>query len=237
MRERDGSSPSTQHGVHDGRSGGEGGIRTHGAFAHRFSRAAPSTTRTPLRRQRIPSGHGLGPRRKSGSGARGRCPEGRARAVADLGRFALHDPGHDLEAARQCLAAWSVERPNLPRRVAASGIAKTRPSTFDSSKAPTHMAHGSMAVKTTMPRQIAAAEASRGLAHHHHHGMGSWVAVDHDLASAARDHRFVEHRDGAVGRFTRPRPPRGPRLTLRSCTARNSRADRTSGATLAETDR
>ena len=29
--------------------GGEGGIRTHGAFAHRFSRAAPSTTRTPLR--------------------------------------------------------------------------------------------------------------------------------------------------------------------------------------------
>ena len=28
--------------------GGEGGIRTHGAFAHRFSRAAPSTTRTPL---------------------------------------------------------------------------------------------------------------------------------------------------------------------------------------------
>ena len=32
-------------------SGGEGGIRTHGAFAHRFSRAAPSTTRTPLRRR------------------------------------------------------------------------------------------------------------------------------------------------------------------------------------------
>src|SRR4029079_9521011 len=29
--------------------GGEGGIRTRGAFAHRFSRAAPSTTRTPLR--------------------------------------------------------------------------------------------------------------------------------------------------------------------------------------------
>ncbi len=31
------------------RAGGEGGIRTRGAFAHRFSRAAPSTTRTPLR--------------------------------------------------------------------------------------------------------------------------------------------------------------------------------------------
>src|SRR5207249_1116722 len=30
-------------------SGGEGGIRTHEAFAYRFSRAAPSTTRTPLR--------------------------------------------------------------------------------------------------------------------------------------------------------------------------------------------
>src|SRR5256712_13442576 len=29
--------------------GGEGGIRTHEAFAYRFSRAAPSTTRTPLR--------------------------------------------------------------------------------------------------------------------------------------------------------------------------------------------
>src|SRR5256714_3930656 len=35
----------------DGRRGGEGGIRTRGAFAHRFSRAAPSTTRTPLRRR------------------------------------------------------------------------------------------------------------------------------------------------------------------------------------------
>src|SRR5258707_545720 len=32
------------------RAGGEGGIRTHAAFADRFSRAAPSTTRTPLRR-------------------------------------------------------------------------------------------------------------------------------------------------------------------------------------------
>src|SRR6188474_1315357 len=32
-----------------GGCGGEGGIRTRGAFAHRFSRAAPSTTRTPLR--------------------------------------------------------------------------------------------------------------------------------------------------------------------------------------------
>src|SRR5258705_3560653 len=32
-----------------GVGGGEGGIRTRGAFAHRFSRAAPSTTRTPLR--------------------------------------------------------------------------------------------------------------------------------------------------------------------------------------------
>jgi hypothetical protein len=37
-------------GLFDGRvCGGEGGIRTRGAFAHRFSRAAPSTTRTPLR--------------------------------------------------------------------------------------------------------------------------------------------------------------------------------------------
>ena len=32
-------------------AGGEGGIRTRGAFAHRFSRAAPSTTRTPLREE------------------------------------------------------------------------------------------------------------------------------------------------------------------------------------------
>src|SRR5205807_4501293 len=32
-------------------SSGEGGIRTHEAFAYRFSRAAPSTTRTPLRTQ------------------------------------------------------------------------------------------------------------------------------------------------------------------------------------------
>src|SRR6185503_9921058 len=36
-------------------AGGEGGIRTHGAFAHRFSRAAPSTTRTPLRARGYPS--------------------------------------------------------------------------------------------------------------------------------------------------------------------------------------
>ena len=34
-----------------GWTGGEGGIRTREAFAYRFSRAAPSTTRTPLRSQ------------------------------------------------------------------------------------------------------------------------------------------------------------------------------------------
>jgi hypothetical protein len=50
--------PTTRAGRIRGVSaGGEGGIRTHGAFAHRFSRAAPSTTRTPLRGggyQRVP---------------------------------------------------------------------------------------------------------------------------------------------------------------------------------------
>ena len=49
VRER-GAQALTHPGSSDRRaSGGEGGIRTRGAFAHRFSRAAPSTTRTPLR--------------------------------------------------------------------------------------------------------------------------------------------------------------------------------------------
>ena len=54
-------------------AGGEGGIRTRGAFAHRFSRAAPSTTRTPLR----PRGYQtpLGPTR---SGRSVRRSDGRA---------------------------------------------------------------------------------------------------------------------------------------------------------------
>src|SRR4029077_19967657 len=48
-RER-GAQATTQPGaVRSVSAGGEGGIRTRGAFAHRFSRAAPSTTRTPLR--------------------------------------------------------------------------------------------------------------------------------------------------------------------------------------------
>jgi hypothetical protein len=57
-------------------SGGEGGIRTRGAFAHRFSRAAPSTTRTPLRRrgyQRSPIGPATrdrGQRARTGANSR-----------------------------------------------------------------------------------------------------------------------------------------------------------------------
>ena len=47
-RER-GPEATTRPGASGGERGGEGGIRTRGAFAHRFSRAAPSTTRTPLR--------------------------------------------------------------------------------------------------------------------------------------------------------------------------------------------
>jgi hypothetical protein len=57
---REGAQPATRgSSVHETRSGGEGGIRTLGALAHRFSRAAPSTTRTPLRRggyQRVGNG-------------------------------------------------------------------------------------------------------------------------------------------------------------------------------------
>src|SRR6185295_7509955 len=47
------TSPAVNYGSDDVRRrqsiSGEGGIRTREAFAYRFSRAAPSTTRTPLR--------------------------------------------------------------------------------------------------------------------------------------------------------------------------------------------
>src|SRR5262245_634541 len=56
----EGAEPATPGSpVHGAPGGGEGGIRTHGAFAHRFSRAAPSTTRTPLRARGYQAGSRL----------------------------------------------------------------------------------------------------------------------------------------------------------------------------------
>src|SRR6478609_8207374 len=59
--------------------GGEGGIRTRGAFAHRFSRAAPSTTRTPLR--------GRGYQTTPGRPSEGRGETARDRAGASAVSF------------------------------------------------------------------------------------------------------------------------------------------------------
>jgi hypothetical protein len=53
--------------IRQGLIGGEGGIRTRGGSTpHRFSRAAPSTTRTPLRRGSIPPVLGAAGRRTVG---------------------------------------------------------------------------------------------------------------------------------------------------------------------------
>src|ERR1039457_1348200 len=55
------------------RLGGEGGIRTHGGYKpHRFSRAAPSTTRTPLR-ERV-YGEAQDPERRPGTEAAAPVP-------------------------------------------------------------------------------------------------------------------------------------------------------------------
>src|SRR4029453_18851809 len=76
-------------------AGGEGGIRTRGAFAHRFSRAAPSTTRTPLRGR----GYQTGPWDRSGAGAWDPSA-GRERLGQPL-RLVAPDAADDLDPARQ----------------------------------------------------------------------------------------------------------------------------------------
>src|SRR3712207_4771478 len=61
---------TTNH-VEGERAGGEGGIRTHGGSSpHRFSRAAPSTTRTPLRRGVYQAGIAHGHRAASPAASR-----------------------------------------------------------------------------------------------------------------------------------------------------------------------
>jgi hypothetical protein len=67
--------------------GGEGGIRTRGAFAHRFSRAAPSTTRTPLRGRGYQTGP-AGPVRRDATA----CRDG-SRYVRWRPRASLTHPG------------------------------------------------------------------------------------------------------------------------------------------------
>src|SRR5829696_408886 len=65
--------------------GGEGGIRTHGGSSpHRFSRAAPSTTRTPL--QLVKYTNAVSP-----DGARSTC--GQQNRPADTGRHVRGTPG------------------------------------------------------------------------------------------------------------------------------------------------
>jgi hypothetical protein len=65
--------------------GGEGGIRTHGGSSpHRFSRAAPSTTRTPLQLEKYTN-------EVSPDGARLTC--GQQNRPADTGRRVRGTPG------------------------------------------------------------------------------------------------------------------------------------------------
>ena len=101
-------------------SGGEGGIRTRGAFAHRFSRAAPSTTRTPLR------GRGYQTTRRDRSAA------ARQATGVDLEEglgLVAADAADDLDPSpeqRRCWASWmtvpaapsgcSAARRRAPRR-------------------------------------------------------------------------------------------------------------------------
>src|ERR1043165_8694888 len=73
--------------------GGEGGIRTHAAFADRFSRAAPSTTRTPLRRGGYQRTCGPPGRRPKGDLARSGGVE-----LLDL---VAADPADDTDSATQ----------------------------------------------------------------------------------------------------------------------------------------
>ena len=106
-------------------SGGEGGIRTHGAFAHRFSRAAPSTTRTPLRGrgyQRV----GLG--RQAPGGGVGRRWRGSAVELRpQLGGVVRRMPRHDLQPPR---------RARVPRPAGGRSRRRRRPGRAGRTRAP-----------------------------------------------------------------------------------------------------
>ena len=135
-------------------SGGEGGIRTHAAFADRFSRAAPSTTRTPLRArgyQRRPRpAHGVPER----GGSRPRpwpaiSSSASPRRMPDTTSSAATEPRVPRPAGAPCRRrrrpGWARRR-RAPRR-------RTRASR------PTHIGHGSRVVKIVTSASDARARA------------------------------------------------------------------------------
>jgi hypothetical protein len=98
--------------------GGEGGIRTRGAFAHRFSRAAPSTTRTPLRGGGYQT---VGPTRPGGPSGRAPQPTGAVGAVAKSARASSRRiPLTTLmrRLSESCCASWMTV-PAAPLRSSA----------------------------------------------------------------------------------------------------------------------
>ena len=101
--------------------GGEGGIRTRGAFAHRFSRAAPSTTRTPLRgrgyQTRVEPGPE--PRRR-----RTRQATGAATRREERVGLVATDAADDLDAAAAATSCWAswMTVPAAPLRSFGEGV-------------------------------------------------------------------------------------------------------------------
>src|SRR4029079_18781505 len=106
---RDESRPAVSPAGHPMSPGGEGGIRTRGAFAHRFSRAAPSTTRTPLRGRGYQTGLGRPGSGPSPLGSVSR--EGRE----ELFGFVSADAADDLDPTRQRWVLRKLDdRPGRP---------------------------------------------------------------------------------------------------------------------------
>ena len=144
------------------RSGGEGGIRTHGALAHRFSRAAPSTTRTPLRAREYQSGDA--DRGRTGERGRrsrrerrdwlspGRAPSAAASPLAAAARAS----SSSASSQRMPLTTLSLraeprvlgELENVPAAPSTRfEAAKTSASTSLARSAPTHIGQGSRVTK------------------------------------------------------------------------------------------
>ena len=193
--------------------GGEGGIRTRGAFAHRFSRAAPSTTRTPLRGRgyQTPGRARPTPRPGETRQATGAADADANSAWASSRRMPLTT----LMRRRQGIVLGELDDGPGGARCDRSARANTSASTSLSRRAPTHIAQGSRVAKIVASAQAVCAQLAGGLAEGADHRVGRRVVAppgpDHGPARPSPRRRRRRPRWAARRGSAPARPRRAPR--------------------------
>src|SRR5436190_326914 len=172
-------------------SGGEGGIRTRGAFAHRFSRAAPSTTRTPLR------GRGYQTRPRQPGRRRSTRGEWREQRLG----FVAPDAADDLDPPRQTGMLSELDDGSRGAIVPVRDGEHERLDIALEERADAHRARllGGEDGRVGEPD---GPELSGGFAKYDDDGMGGRIVRLLDAVMGADDHRLVDHRDRGIRPLT-----------------------------------